>query len=525
LVVRRALLSVSDKTGLVPLARRLASRGIELLSTGGTQRALADAGLRVVSVGEHTQAPEILGGRVKTLHPRVHGGILYRRGLAGDEADVAARDIPPIDLVVVNLYPFRQAVAAGKPFEEVVEEIDIGGPSMVRSAAKNSAHVGVVVDPADYEAVAGEIEATGGLSAATRFELMRKAFAHTAAYDAAIAEYLSARPAPEAAPVRFPGTLAATWEKVQDLRYGENPHQAGAFYRSPREPEEPTVAFARVLGGTELSYNNLLDLQAALAGVMEFDETACVVIKHNTPSGVAVAASPAEAFARARDCDPVSAFGGIVALNRAVDAATARELAGLFLECVIAPSYDPEARELLAPKKNLRLLESPRLGGPRSSWTRRPEEGRELRSITGGLLVMDRDLGAVRREDCKPMTRRAPTEKEWRDLLFAWKVVKHVKSNAIVFAEGDRTVAIGGGQTSRVESVKTAVMKARFPLAGTAVGSDAFFPFPDGVEEIARAGATAIIQPGGSVRDAEVVAAADAAGIAMVATGMRHFRH
>jgi len=524
-VVRRALLSVSDKTGLVNFARRLAARGVELLSTGGTQRALAEGGLQVTSVGDYTKAPEILGGRVKTLHPRVHGGILYRRGLAADEADVAARDIPPIDLVVVNLYPFREAVAAGKPFEDVVEEIDIGGPAMVRSSAKNSAHVAVVVDPADYERVASEIENQGGVGDATRYELMKKAFAHTASYDAAIAEYLSSRATPTATPTRFPATLAATWAKVQDLRYGENPHQAAAFYRASRAPEEPSIAFASVLQGKELSYNNLLDLEAALACAKEFDETACVIIKHNTPCGVALAASPAEAFARARDCDPVSAFGGIVALNRAVDAAAARELAGLFLECVVAPSYAPEAREVLAAKKNLRLLESPRLGDARASWRRRPEESRELRSIVGGLLVMDRDLGSLRREDCKVMTRRAPTEKEWNDLLFAWRVVKHVKSNAIVFAEGDRTLAIGGGQTSRVESVKTAVMKARSPLAGSAVGSDAFFPFPDGVEEIARAGATAIIQPGGSVKDAEVVAAADRAGIAMIASGMRHFRH
>jgi len=396
---------------------------------------------------------------------------------------------------------------------------------MVRSAAKNSAHVAVVVDPADYEGVASEVEGSGGVSDETRFALMKKAFAHTAAYDAAIAEYLSSRPSPSASPLRFPGTLAATFTKVQDLRYGENPHQAGAFYRAPREPEEPTVSFAEVLQGKELSYNNLLDLEAALACVKEFDATACVVIKHNTPSGVAVAATPAEAFARARDCDPVSAFGGIVALNRPVDAAAARELAGLFLECVIAPAYAPEARELLGAKKNLRLLASARLGEPRSSWKRRPEELRELRSVVGGLLAMDRDLGSIRREECRVMTRRAPTEKEWQDLLFAWKVVKHVKSNAIVFAAGDRTLAIGGGQTSRVESVKTAVMKARLPLAGAAVGSDAFFPFPDGVEEIIRAGATAVIQPGGSVRDAEVVAAADRAGLAMVASGMRHFRH
>jgi phosphoribosylaminoimidazolecarboxamide formyltransferase / IMP cyclohydrolase len=524
-MVRRALVSVSDKTGLVPFAKRLAARGVELLSTGGTQKALADAGVPVIPVGDYTQAPEILGGRVKTLHPRVHGGILYRRGLASDEADVKARDIPPIDLVVVNLYPFREAVAAGKPLAECVEEIDIGGPTMVRSAAKNAAHVGVVVDPADYEKVAAELEATSTLSEATRFYLMKKAFAHTAAYDAAISEYLTARESPDAAPAHFPATLAAVYGKVQDLRYGENPHQAGAFYRAGREPDEPTVAFAKVLQGKELSYNNLLDLEAALAGVKEFDEVACVVIKHNTPCGVAVAGTPGEAFARARACDPVSAFGGIVALNRPVDAAAAKELTDLFLECVIAPAYDDAARAALAAKKNLRLLEAPRLGEARADWKRRPEEARELRSIPGGLLVMDRDLGRVRREDCKVMTKRAPTEQEWKDLLFAWKVVKHVKSNAIVFAQGDRTVAIGGGQTSRVESVKTAVMKAQLDVRGSAVGSDAFFPFADGVEEIIKAGATAIIQPGGSMRDPEVIAAADRAGIAMVATGMRHFRH
>ena len=524
-MVRRALVSVSDKTGLVPFARRLAALGVEILSTGGTQKALADAGVPVTSVGEFTQAPEILGGRVKTLHPRVHGGILFRRGLASDEADVKARDIPPIDLVVVNLYPFRQAVAAGKPFEECVEEIDIGGPTMVRSAAKNSAHVGVVVDPADYEKVATELEATRALSDGTRFGLMRKAFAHTAAYDAAIAEYLTARETPASQPARFPGTLAAVYTKVQDLRYGENPHQAGAFYRAAREPEEPTVAFAKVFQGKELSYNNLVDLEAALAAVKEHEGPACVVIKHNTPCGVALGASGAEAFARARACDPVSAFGGIVALNRPVDAAAAKELTDLFLECVIAPGYDEAARTALAVKKNLRLLEAPRLGQPRASWKRAPEDLRELRSIPGGLLAMDRDLGAVRREDCKVMTKRAPTEQEWKDLLFAWKVVKHVKSNAIVFAREDRTVAIGGGQTSRVESVKTAVMKAQLDVRGSSVGSDAFFPFKDGVEEIIKAGATAIIQPGGSMRDAEVIEAADKAGIAMVATGMRHFRH
>jgi phosphoribosylaminoimidazolecarboxamide formyltransferase / IMP cyclohydrolase len=524
-MVRRAILSVSDKSGLVRFARRLAAKGVELVSTGGTQRALAEAGLRVVPVGEYTQAPEILGGRVKTLHPRVHGGILYRRGLAEDEADVSARDIPPIDLVVVNLYPFREAVAAGEGFHECVEEIDIGGPTMVRAAAKNAAHVAVVVSPSDYDQVASEIEATGEVSQATRWHLMRMAFAHTAAYDAAVAEYLTSRASPEAEPRHFPGAIGGVYYLAQDLRYGENPHQAGAFYRAPREPEEPTVAFAQVLQGKELSYNNLLDLEAALACAKEFDGTAAVIVKHNTPCGVAAGATLADAFARARACDPVSAFGGIVALNRPVDAACAKELSDLFLECVIAPAYDDAARAALAAKKNLRLLESPRIGTPREAWRRRPEEAREVRSVVGGLLVMDRDLGSVRREECKVMTRRAPTEEEWTDLLFAWKVVKHVKSNAIVFAKGGRTTAIGGGQTSRVESVKTAVMKAQLEVRGSAVGSDAFFPFKDGVEEIAKAGATAIVQPGGSVRDAEVIAAADAAGIAMVATGMRHFRH
>jgi phosphoribosylaminoimidazolecarboxamide formyltransferase/IMP cyclohydrolase len=524
-MVRRALVSVSDKTGLVPFARRLAALGVELLSTGGTHKALAEAGLKVVQVGDYTQAPEILGGRVKTLHPRVHGGILYRRGLASDEADVKARDIPPIDLVVVNLYPFRQAVAAGKPFAECVEEIDIGGPTMVRSAAKNAAHVGIVVDPSDYEKVAAELEGAKALSDATRFYLMKKAFAHTAAYDAAISEYLTSRETPEAAPSHFPATLGAVYTKVQDLRYGENPHQAGAFYRAGAEPDEPTVAFAKVLQGKELSYNNLLDLEAAVAGVKEHAGPACVIIKHNTPCGVALGATVAEAFARARACDPVSAFGGIVALNRPVDYATSLELSSLFLECVIAPSYADDARAGLAVKKNLRLLEAPRLGQDAASWKRRPEELRELRSIPGGLLVMDRDLGSVRREDCKVMTKRAPTEQEWKDLLFAWKVVKHVKSNAIVFAKDDCTTAIGGGQTSRVESVKTAVMKAQLEVKGSSVGSDAFFPFKDGVEEIIKAGATAIIQPAGSMRDAEVIEAANAAGIAMVATGMRHFRH
>lgn len=527
-MVRRAILSVSQKTGLAPFARRLAARGVELISTGGTHRALSQAGLPVVAVSEFTGAPEILGGRVKTLHPRIAGGILYRRGLLSDEADARARDILPIDLVVVNLYPFREAVAAGRSFSECIEEIDIGGPTLVRAAAKNVAHVAVVVDPSDYDGVASEIEANGAVSDETRHRLMKKAFAHTAAYDAAIAEYLSSTGSAEPtrpAAQRFPDVLGAVYEKAQDLRYGENPHQAGAFYRSSRQPDEPTVAFASVLQGKELSYNNLLDLEAAVACLKEFDDVAAVIVKHNTPCGVAMGSTLARAFALARECDPVSAFGGIVALNRPVDEAAAAELNSLFLECIIAPSYSAEARAALATKRNLRLLESPKLIDPPSTWQRRAEDARELRSIVGGLMVMDRDMGRVSRAACRVMTRREPTEQEWKDMLFAWKVVKHVKSNAIVFAHGDRTTAIGGGQTSRVESVKTAVMKAALETRGCAVASDAFFPFKDGVEEIAKAGATAIIQPGGSVRDAEVIAAADEAGIAMVATGMRHFRH
>ena len=476
-------------------------------------------------MGEYTAAPEILGGRVKTLHPRVHGGILYRRGLASDEADVKARDIPPIDLVVVNLYPFREAVAAGKPFPEVVEDIDIGGPAMVRSSAKNAAHVGVVVDPADYEQVASEIEAQGALS--ERHPLR--------AHEEGLRPHGGLRRGHHRVPLlprharrgggALPGHARRDLEQGAGPPLRREPPPGGAFYRAPRAPEEPTVAFAKVLQGKELSYNNLLDLEAALAAVKEYEATACVVIKHNTPSGVAVAGSagrglragarlrPGLGLRRHRGAEPPGGRGRGEGARRPLPRVRHR------------PGLRAGGPGVLAAKKNLRLLESPRLGDARASWKRRPEEARELRSITGGLLVMDRDLGSVRREDCKVMTKRAPTEKEWQDLLFAWKVVKHVKSNAIVFAAGDRTLAIGGGQTSRVESVKIARMKARFPLAGSAVGSDAFFPFPDGVEEIIAGGATAIIQPGGSVRDAEVVAVADAAGIAMVATGMRHFRH
>ena len=518
---RRALISVSDKRELEGFARGLVAAGFELVSTGGTAKALAAAGLPVTKVADVTGAPEILGGRVKTLHPKIHGGILARLDLQADQADLASQGIEPLELVVVNLYPFREAVARGAAYATCVEEIDIGGPAMIRAAAKNAAFVGVVVDPADYPAVLAEVT-SGRLSDPTRRHLQRKAFAHTAAYDAAIAEYLmglgvegeKAQPLPPAAFVI--GTAG------KSLLYGENPHQAGGFYRTEPRPVEPSIAWAEVLGGKELSFNNLLDLEAALACAKEFDEPVAVVVKHNNPCGVATGADPAEAFRRAREVDPVSAFGGIVALNRPVDRAAAEALRELFLECVIAPGYAPEALEALADKKNLRLLADPLLGEPRASWRR---AGREVRSLVGGLLVQDRDLGMIAASDLKVVSKRQPTEEELASALFAWKVCKHVKSNAIVFGAPDRILTLGAGQTSRVDAVKLARGKSRFPLAGSAVASDAFFPFRDGLDEAAEAGATIAIHPGGSVRDAEVVAAADERGIAMVMTGMRHFRH
>jgi phosphoribosylaminoimidazolecarboxamide formyltransferase/IMP cyclohydrolase len=522
MATRRALISVSDKTDLASFARGLHDLGFELISTGGTAKALNAAGLPVVGVADVTGSPEILGGRVKTLHPKIHGGLLARRDLPSDLAELAAQGIQPIDLVVVNLYPFRQAVARNAPFDECVEEIDIGGPSMIRAAAKNAAHVGVVVEPADYPAVLAELRASANLSRTTRLALMKKAFAHTAAYDAAIAEYLAGQPEGDAPAPALPDFAGVIGIHGKVLRYGENPHQRAAFYRTLPRPAEPTIAWAEVLGGKELSYNNFLDLEAALALAKEFDEPIAVIVKHNNPCGVAAGATVAEAFRRARETDPVSAYGGIVALNRPVDAEAAAALKELFLECVIAPGYDDAGRAALAEKKNLRLLADPLLGQPRSSWVRVP---REARTLVGGLLVQDRDLGTVAPGDLQVVTKRAPTEAELRAALFAWKVCKHVKSNAIVFGEADRIVTLGAGQTSRVDSVKLSRLKSRFPLVGTAVASDAYFPFRDGLDEAAAAGATCAIQPGGSVRDPEVIAAADEHGMAMVFTRMRHFRH
>jgi phosphoribosylaminoimidazolecarboxamide formyltransferase / IMP cyclohydrolase len=531
--IRRALLSVSDKRGLIDLARTLRDLGVEILSTGGTAAALESAGVPVVQVAAHTGAPEILDGRVKTLHPRIHGGLLGRSTPA-HQAEMAAHGIEPIDLVVVNLYPFEATIArAGVPLEEAIENIDIGGPSMLRSAAKNHERVAVVVDPDDYPAIIAELGQGGALTASRRLALARKAFSHTAAYDAAIAAYLgsiddAAADAPTASPARreLPDVLSVQWRRLYDLRYGENPHQRAAFYADARSPlsvapsQRPTIASAEVLGGKQLSYNNILDLDAALGLVLELAGPAAVVVKHNNPCGVALGDTVAAAYGRARAADPVSAFGGIVAVNREVDEALARLLNETFLECVVAPGYSAAAREVLAGKKNLRLVAA------HGDWT--PTAGDtawSIRSIAGGSLVQSTDTGMVAVGDAKVVTRRAPSAQELADLDFAWRVAKHVKSNAIVFVKGGVTVGIGAGQMSRIDSVRICELKAGQALQGSVVASDAFFPFRDGLDALAKAGATAVAQPGGSVRDEEVIGAADEQDVAMVFTGMRHFRH
>jgi phosphoribosylaminoimidazolecarboxamide formyltransferase/IMP cyclohydrolase len=512
-----ALLSVSDKRGLVPFAQGLVRLGFELVSTGGTLEVLKAAGVPATKVSEYTGSPEILGGRVKTLHPKIHGGILGRPSLESDRRELEANGIAPIALVAVNLYPFRETVAKGAPRDEVIEQIDIGGPAMVRAAAKNAAHVTIVVDPGDYDAVLAELQQMRAVSEATRRRLQAKAFAHTASYDAAIAAWLA-----EQQGDTFPEALTIAFTKAKDLRYGENPHQKGAFYREGRAPDEPTVAFSEVLQGKELSYNNILDLDAALGLVLEFPHApTAVVVKHNTPCGVASDAVLERAYRRARAVDETSAFGGIVALNREVDEATAKALAETFLEAVIAPSYSAAAREILAAKKNLRLLAAgPGLAAPDA----KPRVQLELRSVSGGLLVMERDAVEPSSE-WKVVTKRAPSPEELEAAKFAWRVCKYVKSNAIVFASRDQLLAQAGGQTSRVDSVKIAALRGGERLIGSAVASDAFFPFRDGLDAVAAAGAKCVVQPGGSVRDAEVIAAADEHGIAMLFTGVRHFRH
>jgi len=514
LKIQRAILSVTDKIGLVEFARELAALHIELVSTGGTSKLLRDSGIPVKDISELTGFPEILGGRVKTLHPKVHGGILHRRDNPDHCATVTEHGIPCIDMVVVNLYAFEQTAArTGVNFEELIENIDIGGPSMIRSAAKNFEHVAVVTSATDYAGIAEEMKKSSGqLSTATRWRLAQKAFATTAAYDSAIASTLE-RISPESMHPSedFPQTLRVILQKVFDLRYGENPHQHAALYS---DGTGKGVAGGRQLQGKELSYNNIVDMQAAWDLAHEFSAPACAIIKHTNPCGTATGTDLVTAYKKALEADPVSAFGGVIGLNRPVDKEAAEEICKLFVEVIAAPSFDEGARQCFAAKKNLRLVEIT------------PKEMRcVLKHISGGVLLQDVDHHPITASDLKIVTKRHPTEKEVRAMLFAWKVCKHVKSNAIVYALEGQTVGVGAGQMSRIDSCKIGAMKAVLPLAGTVAASDAFFPFPDGVEEIARAGATAIVQPGGSVRDHEVIEAADRLGLAMVFTGVRHFRH
>ncbi len=521
--IERALVSVYEKTGIVEFARALAQAGVEVVSTGGTAKLLRESGVKVREVSELTGWPEMLGGRVKTLHPKVHGGILFRRNRPDDGDETRKQGIAAIDLVVVNLYPFEATAArADISAEDLIENIDIGGPAMVRSAAKNFESVAVVTDPSDYASLLAEFGERRDWSLKTRLSLARKAFAITARYDSLIATELERLQASDGSVIlaerpEFPAQLHLELSRHASLRYGENPHQKSAVYIPSGAPASG-LAGARQLQGKELSYNNLVDLDAAWSVVQEFTETACAIVKHNNPCGTAEQNTLAEAYRQALACDPVSAFGGVMAFNRTMDRETAEEVAKLFVECIVAPGYDPAARETLAAKKNLRLMQM----GSLVAKTALPWD---LKRISGGVLVQDPDTRTISESEVKVVTKRQPSQEELRDLFFGWKVAKHVKSNAIVFARGGRTLGIGAGQMSRVDSVKIAVMKAQQSLSGSAVASDAFFPFPDGVEEAARAGAATVIQPGGSVRDADVIAAADRLGLSMVFTGVRHFRH
>ncbi len=524
--IRRALISVSDKTGLVDLGRALAARDVEILSTGGSARTLSEAGIAVKEVSAHTGFPEMLDGRVKTLHPKIHGGLLGRRDLAEHTAAMERHGIAPIDLLVVNLYPFEATVTGGADFATCVENIDIGGPALIRAAAKNHEFVTVVTDPEDYAALTDELEANGGATSATlRRRLAAAAYARTAAYDAAISGWFAGQVGEP-----FPRHWTIGGTRRQRLRYGENPHQAAAFYAVPQLGPDPVrgLATAEQIQGKELSYNNLNDTDAAFELVSEFELPAVAIIKHANPCGVAVADSLTEAWRRALRCDPVSAFGGIIAVNRTLDGETADEIGKLFAEVVIAPDADAAARRILGTKKNLRVLLTGGMPDPAAP-------GLTFRSVTGGFLLQSRDAGRVNAADLKVVTKRAPSDRELADMLFAFTVCKHVKSNAIVYAKDGATVGIGAGQMSRVDSARIAARKAMDaaqaagldrPLTeGSVVASDAFFPFADGLLAAAEAGATAVIQPGGSVRDQEVIAAADEKGLAMVLTGMRHFRH
>ena len=522
--ITRALISVSDKTGIVEFAQTLVEAGVEILSTGGTAKLLAEKGLPVIEVADYTGFPEMLDGRVKTLHPKVHGGILGRRDLPEHVAKMAEHGIGNIDLVCVNLYPFEATIANPDcTLEVAIENIDIGGPTMVRLAAKNWAHVAIVTDSADYAALSEELRANAGkLSKATRFALAKKAFTHTAAYDGAISNYLTSLAEGEVtgAPQRvaFPNRLNLQLVKVQDMRYGENPHQAAAFYRD-LDPATGSIANYRQLQGKELSYNNIADADAAWEAVKTFDAPACVIVKHANPCGVAVAADPLSAYKLAFATDTTSAFGGIIAFNREVDAATVEVVSAQFLEVLLAPSFTDEAKALIAAKKNVRVLEIPLAPGANPF---------ELKRVGGGVLVQTPDVRNVTLPELRVVTERAPSEQEMSDLLFAWRVAKFVKSNAIVFCKDGQTAGIGAGQMSRVDSTRIAARKAAdagLPLVGAVAASDAFFPFRDGIDVIAEQGIKAIIHPGGSMRDEEVFAAANEHGITMVLTGVRHFRH
>ena len=526
--IRRALLSVSDKTGIVEFATALAAQDIELLSTGGTAKLLAEAGLNVIEVSDYTGHPEIMDGRVKTLHPKIHGGILARRGT--DEAVMEQNNIGPIDLVVVNLYPFAATVANPDcSLEDAIENIDIGGPTMVRAAAKNHKDVTIVVNATDYAVVLEEMNNNaGGLSYQTRFDLAIKAFEHTAEYDGMIANYFGARLDNQACAEdcdhensEFPRTYNMQLSKKQDLRYGENSHQSAAFYVE-NDIQEASVATAEQLQGKELSFNNIADTDAALECVKEFDVPACVIVKHANPCGVALGDDILSAYERAFKTDPTSAFGGIIAFNRELDAATAQAIIDQqFVEVIIAPTIADEAAQVLSAKQNVRVLAC-------GDWQGQLTDGYDFKRVNGGLLIQDRDFGMVEMDDLKVVTKRAPTESELQDLMFTWKVAKYVKSNAIVYCKDGMTIGVGAGQMSRVYSAKIAGIKAadeNLEVKGSVMASDAFFPFRDGIDAAAAAGITAVIQPGGSMRDEEVIAAADEAGIAMVFTGMRHFRH
>ncbi|HCG8586534.1 TPA: bifunctional phosphoribosylaminoimidazolecarboxamide formyltransferase/IMP cyclohydrolase [Vibrio parahaemolyticus] len=524
--IRRALISVSDKTGIVEFAQALAERGVDILSTGGTARLLAEQGIAVTEVSDYTGFPEMMDGRVKTLHPKVHGGVLGRRGQ--DDDVMAKHGINPIDMVVVNLYPFAETVAKdGCTLADAVENIDIGGPTMVRSAAKNHKDVTIVVNASDYDRVIAEMDANDkSLTLETRFDLAIAAFEHTAAYDGMIANYFGTmvpsygenKEGDEES--KFPRTFNQQFEKKQDMRYGENSHQAAAFYVEAN-PQEASVSTARQIQGKALSYNNIADTDAALECVKEFNEPACVIVKHANPCGVALGKDILEAYNRAYQTDPTSAFGGIIAFNQELDAETATAIVERqFVEVIIAPSVSAEAIEVVAAKKNVRLLEC-------GEWSTKTT-GFDVKRVNGGLLVQDRDQGMVSLDDLKVVSKRQPTEEELQDALFCWKVAKYVKSNAIVYAKGDMTIGVGAGQMSRVYSAKIAGIKAAdegLDVAGSVMASDAFFPFRDGIDAAAEAGIKCVIQPGGSMRDDEVIAAADEHGMAMIFTGMRHFRH